>query len=157
MTPPVRRLTARVLPVSPAGEVLLLEERDPARPHRHYWSSIGGAIDGDESARDAALREMFEETGISVSPADLVGPAITVENAYSWNGVAYLGEHTYFALPLASDVAVSFDHLEAEEVGNVLGWGWWGPESITGVQHEPPMLPDIMRAAIAAVAPDKET
>ena len=157
MAAAVRRLTARVLPVSPVGEVLLLEERDPARPERHYWSSIGGAIDGDESARDAAVREMFEETGIAVSVADLVGPAISVENAYTWNGIAYLGEHTYFALPLRADVDVSFDHLEAEEVGNVLGWGWWTSETIAGVQHEPPMLPDIMRAAVAAVARDEES
>jgi 8-oxo-dGTP pyrophosphatase MutT (NUDIX family) len=149
--PPLRRVTARVLPVSPDGTVLLLEERDPARPERHYWSSIGGAVDGSESLRDAAVREMFEETGLVVAPEDLVGPASTVENAYTWNGVHYLGVHTYFALPLSTAVEVRFDHLEAEEVGNVLGSGWWSVEAIDELEHEPPMLSEIMRAAVAAM------
>ena len=60
---------------------------------------------------------MFEETGLVVAPEDLVGPASTVENAYTWNGVHYLGVHTYFALPLSTEVEVRFErryHLVPE-------------------------------------------
>lgn len=149
---PTVRVTARVLPVSPGGEVLLLQERDPARPDRHYWSSAGGAAEPGETLPEAAARELFEETGIVAQPAQLVGPVYVRDQAYSWGGVDYLGEHTYFALPLAPDATVSFDHLEAEEIGNVLGSGWWTAARLTGTTHEPPYLPEIVDAAVAAVA-----
>ena len=148
----IRRVTARVLPVSPDGAALLLEERDPSRPGRRYWSTIGGAIDAGESATDAVVREAFEEAGLVVDPAALVGPVIEHQQAYSWGGVDYDGHHSYFAIPLGRDVQISLDHLEPEEVGNVFGGRWWHPDELeSGASFEPPALPDIMRAAIAAV------
>jgi 8-oxo-dGTP pyrophosphatase MutT (NUDIX family) len=149
----VRRTTARLLPVSPDGAVLLLEERDPARPERRYFSSIGGAIDPGESAVDAAVREAFEEAGLSVAPGRLVGPVVEHRQAYSWGGVDYDGEHAYFALALDRGTPTSLEHLEPEEVGNVLGTRWWTPDALErGATYEPPALPDIMRTAIERVS-----
>ncbi len=71
---------------------------------------------------------------------------------FSWDGVDYLGDSTCFGLRLARDVAISFDHLEALEVDNVLEARWMTPEeaALDGrlVWAD---LPDIMTAAIAAV------
>ena len=61
---PVIRTAARVLPVSPDGQVLLLQCQDPARPGDLHWISVGGAVDPGESRVEAALRELREETGI---------------------------------------------------------------------------------------------
>ena len=40
---PLRRRTARVLPVDPEGRVLLLHGWDPHHPERPFWFTIGGA------------------------------------------------------------------------------------------------------------------
>ncbi|WP_180933394.1 NUDIX domain-containing protein [Nocardioides ungokensis] len=72
--PPIHRTTARVLPVSARGEVLLLQGRDPARPTDLHWVSIGGAVDGGETLVEAALRELQEETGIRAAASDLTPP-----------------------------------------------------------------------------------
>jgi hypothetical protein len=66
--------------------------------------------------------------------------------------VDYSGDHTYFALPLDRATAITFDGLEPEEVGTVLGAGWWRPAELAGVTTtRPENLPDIMTSAIAAL------
>ena len=152
---PVERVTARVLPVSPDGEVLLLQAQDPARPGDLHWVSVGGALDPGETHLEAALRELHEETGIVVEPHALTAPVHHGCHAFSWGGTAYLSRSTFFALPLARDTAVSLDHLEAAEVGNVLGARWWTPEALAadGTAASPD-LPAIMTAAVAAVRGD---
>lgn len=148
----IQRITARVLPVNQDGAVLLLEEQDPAHPGDLYWSSIGGAADPGESLLEAALRELGEEAGIDVDPDRVVGPVHRHEQAYSWAGVDYLGDHTYFAVPLDRAVEVSFDRLEPEEIGNVLSADWWTPDGLADTgSFRPPTLPEIMRTAIDAI------
>ena len=56
--PAVRRPTARVLPVSPDGAVLLLQDQDPAHPGVVRWGSVGGAVEAGESLVEAAVREL---------------------------------------------------------------------------------------------------
>lgn len=43
-----------------AGEVLLLRRRTPA----WFWQSVTGSLEWGESPRQAAERELFEETGL---------------------------------------------------------------------------------------------
>lgn len=152
MAGPVRRAAARVLPVSPTGEVLLLQCQDPARPGELHWISVGGAVDPGESPEQAALRELVEETGVVASSDDLTGPLHQAEYPFSWAGVDYLSDTTVFAVPLDRDTAVTFDRLEAAEVGNVLAAGWWTPDALRADGTAAmPDLPDTMDAAIAAV------
>jgi dATP pyrophosphohydrolase len=49
------------------GRVLLLRRRDPPG----YWQSVTGSLEWGEPAGTAAVRELFEETGIKgVAPED---------------------------------------------------------------------------------------
>ena len=149
---PIPRVTARVLPVCPDGEVLLLQERDPAVPDVSWWGTVGGAVDAGETLEEAAVREMREETGLVVEPGLLTGPFRRGTHEFSWDGTRYLIRTSFFALALGCDAAVSFDNLVPEEVGNVLGWRWWSPADVAAdgrmVSEE---LPEIMTAAIEAV------
>jgi 8-oxo-dGTP pyrophosphatase MutT (NUDIX family) len=152
---PTLRLTARVLPVCPEGEVLLLQDQDPARPGVLRWGSVGGAADPGESLVEAALRELHEETGIEAAPEALTDPFHRSTYEFSWGGRAFVSDATFFALPLARDVAITFEHLESSEVGHVLAAAWWTAEALeadgTAVAPE---LPDIMRAAVRTVHGD---
>jgi 8-oxo-dGTP pyrophosphatase MutT (NUDIX family) len=148
----IHRVAARVLPVSAAGTVLLLEGQDPARPGDLHWVSIGGAVDEGESLTAAAVRELVEETGIRVPEADLVGPVHRATHPFSWAGRDYVSDNTFFAVPLDDQVDVHFAGLESAEVGNIFRAEWWTPEALRldGGAASPDM-PDIMTAAIAAV------
>ena len=149
---PIPRVSARVLPVCPEGEVLLLQDQDPTYPGVLRWGTIGGALDPGETHHQAAVREMYEETGIVIDPADLTPPFHSSTREFSWAGVEYVSENTFFAMPMAGDVEVSFDHLVPEEVGSVLAWGWWTPSALAadgGAVAED--LPDILALGVEAV------
>ncbi|GAA4713361.1 NUDIX hydrolase [Nocardioides conyzicola] len=148
----IPRTTARVLPVSADGAVLLLQEQDPARPGVTWWGTVGGAVDPGETLPEAAVREMREEIGLVVTTERLIGPIGTGIHEFSFAGVDYVSQTNFFAMALERDVEVSFEHLEPEEVGNVLAASWWFPEDLevdgTAAQDD---LPDVMRRAVAAV------
>jgi 8-oxo-dGTP pyrophosphatase MutT (NUDIX family) len=53
---------------------LLLTRRAPGlRSHAGQWALPGGGRDPGESAQDAALRELHEETGVPAGPGDVLG------------------------------------------------------------------------------------
>ena len=149
---PVIRTAARVLPVNPEGQVLLLQCQDPARPGDLHWISIGGAVDPGESRVEAALRELREETGIHADAGDLTDPIHHGDYRFSWDGVEYLSRSTVYALPCDRPVEVSLAGLEPGEVGNVLDAAWWTPEEMaadgTAANAD---LPEVMGLAVATV------
>jgi 8-oxo-dGTP pyrophosphatase MutT (NUDIX family) len=149
---PIPRTTARVLPVNEHGEVLLLQDQDPAHPGVLRWGSIGGATDAGETLVDAALRELKEETGIEVEATELTAPFLRSTYEFSWGGTPYRSDSTFFGLLLDRDVPISFDHLEEAEVGNVFAAAWWLPSDLArdgnAISDE---MPAIMEAAVAAV------
>jgi 8-oxo-dGTP pyrophosphatase MutT (NUDIX family) len=147
---PIRRTTARVVPVNRDGEVLLLYGCDPKRPGRRFWFTIGGAAESGETLSEAGARELLEETGIAVRPAQLVGPYHRGMHEFSWNGWDFANDSHFFAVRV-DDVTVSFDGLEPLEVGNVLDSAWFAPNAIPRelASHD---LPEVARLAVEAVA-----
>jgi dATP pyrophosphohydrolase len=49
-----------------AGDVLMLQRRQPAG----YWQSVTGSLEWGEAPEDAAVRELFEETGLQLPLTD---------------------------------------------------------------------------------------
>ncbi len=52
-----------------ADGCFLLACRPPGKPYPGYWEFPGGKIEKNESARDALVRELYEELGITVTHA----------------------------------------------------------------------------------------
>lgn len=48
-------------------QVLIMERADKA----HFWQSVTGSLEGAETPKQAAMREVFEETGLDSNQYDL--------------------------------------------------------------------------------------
>jgi len=105
MQPGQHRETARVLLLDAQNRVFLLQTHfDPEVQLPPRWITPGGGIDPGETPRQAAARELFEETGLSVSEDDLG------EQIWRQEGVWYWGDHVnshsyvdyFFALKVES-------------------------------------------------------
>ena len=70
----IERWGARVLLLDAANRLLLVRGHDPHEPERSFWFTPGGGIEGDETPREAAVRELAEETGYVLEPHELAGP-----------------------------------------------------------------------------------
>lgn len=68
---------ARLVLLDGDDRVLMLRAHDVDEPGRSWWFTPGGGIDPGESAVDAAVRELREETGLAVPAEDVVGPVAT--------------------------------------------------------------------------------
>lgn len=93
---------------------VLLQLRDdiPGIAYPGWWSLFGGGVEGDESLRMAAVRELAEETGLLAEPGSLVPFGRTLSRwgesrlrlyvyRWAWDGTpatVRLGEGAGFAL-----------------------------------------------------------
>ncbi len=60
------RRTARVLLFDDAGRILLFKGRLPSAPDGPgWWYTVGGGLEDGETEREAARREILEETGFT--------------------------------------------------------------------------------------------
>lgn len=70
----VGALTGSVAGTAGGPAVLLTRRAATLRAHGGQWALPGGRIDDGETALDAALRELREELGLSLTPEDSLGP-----------------------------------------------------------------------------------
>lgn len=125
------------IPIRPAVRVLLInnnklllmcvEDFDihapGAKKNKRFWCTIGGGIEGSESVQDAALREIYEETGIAPEAVEL-GPVVwKSEIDLMLKGIlTRLAEQFIVAKTQQKDVALHKLTSDEQEVVKKLEW-----------------------------------
>ncbi|MER6943890.1 NUDIX domain-containing protein [Nonomuraea sp. NPDC000554] len=152
---PLRRFTARALPIDEQGRVLLLHGFDPARPDEPFWFTIGGALEDGETLQQAAARELHEEVGIKADANDFTGPYGTNTIEFTFAQYAITQDQTFYAIRV-DDPTVSFANMEGIEQETTLGHRWWSAEDLeaTGETYFPENLPAILREITTGAAPE---
>lgn len=94
---PKHRTSARIVLLDHSGAVLLLCGSDPAiEDGPRWWITIGGEVAPGERLVEAAVRELAEETGLRVAPADMVGPIWRRDEVFEFNGALIDSEEFFF-------------------------------------------------------------
>jgi 8-oxo-dGTP pyrophosphatase MutT (NUDIX family) len=123
---PRPRRAARLLVIDPRGDaVLLFQYEDDGR---RWWATPGGALDGDETFEDAALREAAEELAVD---ARRLLPLWHRTVEFSFRGRHVRQEEQYFLLRLPpDDVALGPQVREAHLREGIIAARWWSLDEL---------------------------
>ncbi len=72
----LEREAARVVIFRPDGATYLIKGHDIDDKVHAWWFTVGGGYNASESAREGALRELAEETGLALTSDRLEGPVL---------------------------------------------------------------------------------
>jgi 8-oxo-dGTP pyrophosphatase MutT (NUDIX family) len=119
------RLSGRLLILDPDDRVLLVHCHDPVLPaFGEWWEVPGGGVDPGEDTVAAALREVAEETGVTV-PRDAVLPGRWEQDiTYRWLGVRRWSRHVVHVARLTAPAQVVPISPTADELRSFLGIDW---------------------------------
>jgi 8-oxo-dGTP pyrophosphatase MutT (NUDIX family) len=122
------RETVRVLLLDDRDRLLLMHDSDrglaPDHPAFSWWMTPGGGIDPGEDVVAAAVRELAEETGLVVAPADVLGPLAHVHVLHSYTDKIIDQDDTYVVVRTAAFDISTAGYTEDEQL-TVLGTRWW--------------------------------
>jgi len=85
----------------PAPRLLMMLGHDPDVPARCFWFTPGGGIEAGESSREAAVRELAEETGYVLATYELRGPVWKRTALFDFASLPYSQTEEIFVADLA--------------------------------------------------------
>jgi 8-oxo-dGTP pyrophosphatase MutT (NUDIX family) len=100
--------------------LLITKRAATLRAHSGQWALPGGRCDPGETAVESALRELHEEIGLELTPAEVLGQLddFTTRSGYVMNPVVLWGGHNPHLTPAAAEVEsvhhVTYAELDAE-------------------------------------------
>jgi 8-oxo-dGTP pyrophosphatase MutT (NUDIX family) len=139
-----KRATARLFIFDPSNRLLLIRyvaqrEVDPSKPGvRSFWFTPGGGLEPGESARQAAARELLEETGLT----NEIGPEVAhrTEDVTLFRKSVCVVER-YFIVR-TDTVKLDTSLLAQTEGDEVLDVRWWTLQDLASTEDcvEPPSI-----------------
>jgi 8-oxo-dGTP pyrophosphatase MutT (NUDIX family) len=139
------RLTSRILLFDEVGDILLMLTTAPDTSGIARWVTPGGGVDPGESQDEAAIRELFEETGLVItSPGAVVW---TYDFDVEWDNADHDTGHAEYYVVRTTRFDVSREHWTDDEKIDTLDVRWWNVDDLvaSGELFEPAALPNLAR------------
>jgi 8-oxo-dGTP pyrophosphatase MutT (NUDIX family) len=127
---------ARLLLLDPNDRLLMLRGHDLDNPERSWWFTVGGGVGPGERPQDAAVRELREEAGLTISADDLVGPVATRRAVFDFARQLVRQDEVFFLAHLSSPAEVSdagWTELERSFMDDIR---WWDLDELETVEVE---------------------
>lgn len=147
----VQRVSARVVLLDEADRVLLFEGFDPAKPDEVFWFTVGGGVESGEELRDAAVREVLEETGVVLTPEELVGPVWKRHAVFSFDGLSYAAVEWFFLARVAGGFDVDTSRFNDVEQRTIRRHRWWSARELADADAVvyPAQLAEVLPGVLA--------
>ncbi|MGV8968898.1 MAG: NUDIX hydrolase [Microbacteriaceae bacterium] len=142
------RHTSRVVLLDRDRHFLLFLTRAPDTSGVSRWITPGGGVDPGESNSQAAIRELFEETGLRV---DTVGEPIWAHDFdVQWDAADHSSGHATFYTVMVDRFDPSSLHWTAQEQIDVIASRWWSADELLTSEEpfEPAELPTVVANAL---------
>lgn len=104
------------------GEFLLLRRSEDSHTNPGKWDLPGGKMNPDESLKEGVVREVWEETGISIVPGDIAGEVNFELPEKKVIAIVFDGGY------IVADVKLSYEHM---------GYTWISLENIIEMEELP--------------------
>jgi 8-oxo-dGTP pyrophosphatase MutT (NUDIX family) len=148
MTNAIVRPAARLIVIAPDDRVLLFKWTHELlrSPSGSVWITPGGGLEGDETYEQAAMRELREETGITVPLGACVW---TRRHVFPWR-VAPIDQRERFFVVRVADTALSRDGWMPWEHEHQTEERWWSVDEIAASDEwfAPPALASLLPAVL---------
>jgi 8-oxo-dGTP pyrophosphatase MutT (NUDIX family) len=122
----VERSCVRVVLRDGDGRILLFRAELASMAAGHWWELPGGGIEAGESYVDAAVREIREETGLQITPAQVGPPRWRRSATWTARGIRRLQHEVVVGVDLqAARPPITGTGRTAEELADYTGSRWW--------------------------------
>lgn len=136
------RNAARVVLFDSVGRVFLLNGHDGHDIDHQWWFTVGGGLEPGEAPREAAVREVFEETGLKLDPGDLIGPVLDRSAEFHFFNVMARQDELFFIARLDSEAPVLAPAQPTAMEETVLdGNAWFFPAEIGTLSERAHVFP----------------
>ena len=144
----INRLTSRVLLFDRDDRILLFLTKAPDTSGIARWLTPGGGVDPGESHADAAMRELFEETGLT--GVDLGEPVWAHDFTVEWDAADHDTGHAEFYTAVVDQFEPSNSNWTEDEHVDVLEHRWWTLAEllVTKDPYEPKELINLVRRSL---------
>ena len=151
MTTARLRVAARIFLLDDRDRVLLIHDRLDLDRTDSHWVAPGGGLEDGETLIEAAVREVYEETGLRVELPATAQPVFVDRELFSFAGEQIDQTNYYFLARVASDTPIQPIEPTEYEAVIALGSRWWPlPElEAAPVVRRPLDLVGVIRRALA--------
>ena len=123
-------ISVYALVLNEKGEFLLLRRSENSHTNPGKWDLPGGKVNPDETLKEAVVREVGEETGISIYPGEIAGEVNFELPEKRVIAIVFNGGY------VISEVKLSYEHIE---------YAWTSLESILGMETLPAYFRDFFK------------
>jgi 8-oxo-dGTP pyrophosphatase MutT (NUDIX family) len=154
----LERRAVRVVLRDEGGRILLFRATLASRSAQSWWELPGGGIDPGEGYRDAAVREIREETGLEIAPGQVGEPRWRRSATWVGRGIRRLQHEVVVDAAVPGHCpAISAAGQTADELEEYSEARWWEPGQIVASRERfyPGRLPELLPAFLAGVSMDE--
>jgi 8-oxo-dGTP pyrophosphatase MutT (NUDIX family) len=152
------RSVVRVVVLDPQERVLLFAAQEITLPeYGTWWELPGGGIEPGETYVEAAIRELFEETGISVTADQLSAPNWRRTGTFRFRGARRVQHEVVVTARLDAPADVDVSGQLPYELEDYTSSRWWPVAEVCASTEKfyPSRLPTLLRAHLRGEAIDE--